>query len=250
MKKIVFHGFPIKVVSLNERNCCLSALLDTGSPISFVRADIYAKYFESSKPLKPTNITFRAVNNTPIAILGCHQAKIGLEQIPEVTLEIDLHVLTDNSLPTDIIIGRDFLNKHEVSVMFDPVVEFENNDFPEPLLQMIACSENGSDIDEITIDFDEQSKNQLKKLLIEIEKLPVEKPDDDYQVTVNLKDHSTYAYALHANSLGRSEIKLERSSTIFSSEELSKKVSPLIALALCQLKRKTARHAYVWISGR
>lgn len=51
-KKIIyFNDTPLKVIQLNDRNGSFSALLDTGSPISFVRSDVLYSIFDSSKVL-------------------------------------------------------------------------------------------------------------------------------------------------------------------------------------------------------
>ncbi|XP_026829817.1 uncharacterized protein LOC113563025 [Ooceraea biroi] len=203
---IKINGSPLKIVKFNGSDCNLFALLDTGSPVSFVRSDIYNMFFtRSAESLNPPNIMYRAVNNTPIQIYGSKEISISLEQIPAVEFKVDLHVLQDTSLATEIILGRDFLDKHNISATYRPNGFEDENDniqlFPDSLLRLLAYSEtdNSSSVEnqikDISIDFDKQVKQQLRDLLMEIEKSSVPRVDDDYCVTVHLKDESPYRYA-------------------------------------------------------
>lgn len=45
-RKIVFDSLPIKIVRIDLHSCSLVALIDTGSPVSFVRVEIYTKVFQ------------------------------------------------------------------------------------------------------------------------------------------------------------------------------------------------------------
>lgn len=71
--------------------------------------------------------------------------------------------------------------------------------FTQLLLQTDVCYTDVSAesiIDEAEIDFDCETKVSLKKIVIECENTEVPLADDEYFVSVNLKDPSTYANAL------------------------------------------------------
>lgn len=103
----------ININKLGNNNCALVALCDTGSPISLVRYNVFDKFFNGENSnLRTVDLTYKALNSRPIPLLGIRQTAICIEQIP-VNLEADLHVLTNNSLSTDLIFGRDFFKRNK-----------------------------------------------------------------------------------------------------------------------------------------
>lgn len=76
------------------------------------------------------------------------------------------------------------------------------------LLQTDVCFTNvgtESILDDCEIDFGENEKQPLKDVVIESLHANVCEVDDNYSVSVNLKDNSTYAYALRKFALKERE---------------------------------------------
>jgi len=122
-------------------------------------------------------------------------------------IEVNLLVLSSDSLSTHLVIGRDFLDQHQLTAIYYPpqiaVERFRekaelNVSFAQDLLQVAACYKPTTFRDlvqNIQIDFDLSVKKQLELLLLEINEVSVTKVKDDYQVRVNIVDPSIYAYA-------------------------------------------------------
>lgn len=112
----------MKVINLNGRDCCLHALIDTGSPISFVRANVYKRFFErAAETLRSPSSEYTALNNTVISIAGTVKSFICFEQLPDSVLEIQLKISEKDDYSNDLIIGRDFLNNRNISVLYKPM---------------------------------------------------------------------------------------------------------------------------------
>lgn len=143
---------------------------------------------------------FKAVNNTPISILGSISTVINLQSLSNYLAEINLHVLGSDSISADLIIGCDFFKYNKIKIIYNP---FENSENKLNLLHEVAFSnmnnETCNDLDSIlldfNIDFDNVIKNQLISFLKEVENSEVEIDTEDYLVKVVLKDDTTYAYA-------------------------------------------------------
>jgi len=191
----------LKISRINGTDCTLSALIDTGSPISFVKSRIFNKYFPGRdlKLMRPSR-KYKALNDEPVAIKGVIRTGIELTQLKNLLLTINLHVLEDCSIVNDIIIGRDFLETQQITVVYNPRGKTAkiNCKSLEPWLQVLAGSLDGPPdhtYDDLEIDYDSKTKTKLRDLLKQIENMSVKKIDDDYFVEVRLKDESIYAYA-------------------------------------------------------
>lgn len=115
-RQLICNGSPINIIKLGSNPCYLQALIDTGSPISFIREDAYKKCFDRSlKPL-PSSQLYKALNSTPINILGTIETLITFEQLPGLSANIKLHVIDMSSLSVDIVVGRDLLDHEGFSV--------------------------------------------------------------------------------------------------------------------------------------
>ncbi|KMQ89167.1 hypothetical protein RF55_11226 [Lasius niger] len=144
-----FHitGPLIKIDSINNISCNLNALMDTGSPVSFIGLDNFNKMFDFS----------------------------------------DL----------DVLIGRDFLEDHDLTLIFRPA-KSDAKSFTQLLLETDVCYTDvtpESIVEECEIDFGPNEKQRLKDVVSQCLNACVDFVDDDYFVTVHLKDDSPYAYA-------------------------------------------------------
>lgn len=201
-KKIVCNNSVVKVVEINDVACNSLALVDTGSPISFISASAFKKFFNSIPVLLEKSFkSYKALNDFPIAISGFFASFIKLEAFPYFSASITLHVLQNDFFSADIILGRDFLSKHEISIavksdrdetknrleLFSEVASANILDNPSNNLKDFLA--------EVEIDFDSDAKQNLIATIIEVENTKVTPVHDDFSVKIALKDESIYAYA-------------------------------------------------------
>lgn len=82
-RNITISNSPLKIIALNDRKCCLYVLLNTGSPVSFIRADVFQKFFaQDINPSRTATRKFTALNNLPLLTCGslAVKSKISFEQ--------------------------------------------------------------------------------------------------------------------------------------------------------------------------
>lgn len=92
----------VKIVKINSLICNKSALVDTGSPISFISASAFE---EISKvlgvSLKRVDRSYKSIDGHSINILGIWSTSIIVEQLPCLSALIDFHVLKSDLVSTD-----------------------------------------------------------------------------------------------------------------------------------------------------
>lgn len=105
-------------VRINEDNkrmqLIVDTLLDTGSPISFVKQEVIQDGFVSK-----TNIDqdiFRGINNTVLKIVG--EVNVTLEVDDIVQKDISLRVVPNNTMRYSMVLGRDVLKKLNFGVEY------------------------------------------------------------------------------------------------------------------------------------
>lgn len=198
--KIVSNSSTIKVDEVNGISSNLIALVDSGSPISFMCPSIFNKIFGSSSLLTVPSSQYKALDNGPIKVRGIISTSIKLEALPDTLLNGVFHVLQYKS-SAHIILGCDFLKSNKILFMLNLSQNaFENK---VHLLSHVASAEvldcqsvMDNFLSDIEIDFDSNVKKQLVNLILEINNTSVPLSDDDeYLVKVNLKDDSIFAYA-------------------------------------------------------
>lgn len=80
-KEIMLSDSELNVIILNNFHCNLSALIDTGSPISFICPSVYKKYFNIPISFCSENKKkFTAINGTSIQIIGSIFTGLTLEK--------------------------------------------------------------------------------------------------------------------------------------------------------------------------
>jgi len=88
-------------------------LFDAGSPISFVRHDIFLKLIQPCvSSLKCSNRKFVNIKGDPFDVLGVVIVDIALENFVN-TFQVELFVLQESLIAYDIILGRDFIGKQK-----------------------------------------------------------------------------------------------------------------------------------------
>jgi len=201
VKTIIASDSVIKVSAINNITCNALALIDTGSPVSFLSQSAFKKYFESgSVLLKKSDQIFRGLGNCYIPTIGSFISQITLEVFPEFTLNVTLYVLKKKEFSADFIFGRDFLSEHDIWVKIKSekdktaaTVEL----FKEiATVEVIDTSDNFQNcLTNLEIDFDITVKNKLISILSDIESSTIEPIDDNFNVQIKLKDDTVYAYA-------------------------------------------------------
>ncbi|KYM94577.1 hypothetical protein ALC62_14787 [Cyphomyrmex costatus] len=181
----------IEINSINGSNCNLSALVDTGSKVSFIKPSI-AKIFLNQQISynNPCRESFKALNNTKIEIIGSVQIEIGFSYFPNDKAKANLLILEDeNWSPTHFLLGLDFLKANELTLICDPS-NFDNNNLV--LLKQVASVETLDISDkpwsEAKTDFGETVDHKLITVLEDVHNTPVDIVKDEYCVKVNLKD--------------------------------------------------------------
>lgn len=192
----------VKVVNLNNKICSLEAVIDTGSPVSFVKPSVYLNYFESGfNLLEAQRSKFSALNDSHIAVIGKVESVICLETLPGVEFKIALNVLEKDSFSADLVIGLDFINKERLTVTYRPKDQQkvkETQPFAEILLHMDLgelTDDLESILDNCNVDFEKEIKSKWKQMVLEVANSPTTHLENDYYVKINIKDYSTYAYA-------------------------------------------------------
>lgn len=123
-----------------------------------------------------------------------------LKTLPNIVASIDLHVLKNNSAAVDMIIGRDFLSQHGISVSLklkEDEAKTRIELFSEIVLAEVVndTADNLKDsLSELEIDCNPSVKQDLVSLFQEVENAPIEPVLEDYSVKIALKDYSVYAY--------------------------------------------------------
>lgn len=195
-RSLAISNKPVKLRKINNVNCELRALVDTGSPVSFIKRETFKNLFRgSSRASEASNRKFNALNDLPIETYGSVQTEITLEQWPEKPFKVEFHILQNKGLIPDCILGRDFLAKEKITLVCD-------DESTESEIQLLACfnvstitSDYKDKLNNCEIDCSESEKCKLIKLLEEVENSDIEKIEDDYCVRINLKDKSTFAFA-------------------------------------------------------
>jgi len=110
-----------------------------------------------------------------------------------------LHILDNNILSYNLILGKDFLTDN-IFFTYTPLGEDLENRvqlFFEIATTDIDTTSNETTnvLNDITIDFDSNVKHQLINVFEQVENVNIPIMDDDYFVKVRLKDESNFAYS-------------------------------------------------------
>lgn len=196
-KKLTISNTFIKIVKLNNKECNILVLIDTGSPVSFIREDIFQEFFTLKDDFSNSAIRkFTALNNLPIQTCGSVRTQICFEQCPNSSFNVELQILKGRNCSNTVIIGRDFLINEEITVVYKPFKSLSDQIQLLPNFDICEVTDKlENKINDLHIDFEESVKTRLKEMLLNIENAERQIIDDDYSVRINLKDKSTYAYS-------------------------------------------------------
>lgn len=136
------------------------ALIDTGSPASFISLKNFYKIFKIKiDSLDPVDRKFNALPKTPINVLGKVRSRIEFRELPDRIFDVTLNVVKSDFSDLDLIIGCDFIEQHDLTLIFRPS-KVNTDTFTQTFLQMDVCFTNVSMeiIDDCEIDFDKNEK--------------------------------------------------------------------------------------------
>ncbi|XP_036138619.1 uncharacterized protein LOC118644345 [Monomorium pharaonis] len=120
-KQLTTCNNPINVTLISNVKCNISALIDTDSPVSFVREDIFRKFVSRDRAtIISSKRKFTALNNLPIDTCGVVKTRIEFEQWPGQLFNIELQIFKGKEFTNAIIIGRDFLRKEKITIVYKP----------------------------------------------------------------------------------------------------------------------------------
>lgn len=191
----------VKVTAINETNCSLDALIDTGSAVSFIRPSIFSNLINQPlNQLKAPSRSFKALNKSIIKVFGEFTFDFQLAIFPNKTFKVPFLVLEDDELFVDLILGRDFLQMYKIVIVCET---FGNENSKIQLFSEIASLDDNSQSvlpgysDETIFesDFGPSVDEKLVSLIREVENTSVIPIEDGHAITVSLKDNTTYAYS-------------------------------------------------------
>lgn len=109
----------IPVTEVASCPCDYVALIDTGSPVSFIKSCLLANLIApSADSLKPVTKMLRNLSGESIRVQGVLNTTITLRPLKNRQCNIDLYVLENNVFEGDIILGRDFLEKEKLTLIY------------------------------------------------------------------------------------------------------------------------------------
>lgn len=197
-------GTFVQVEETCGSRCELKAIMNTGSPVSFVKLNVYNKHIELFvKKLNKTNRFFVNVRGSPLNVVGVVPVELPLNVLKGKKITVNLYVIKESSFDSDIILDREFIRIHKFTLIYklhDTENEGQNAhvDLMANLPLLVEDSDPNS-ISEIMketqIDYNMETKKELIETIEEVNKEIVKPIDDGYAVKVYLKDDSTFAYA-------------------------------------------------------
>lgn len=111
----------ININGINGERCKLIALMNTGSPVSFVKFHVFERYIKSvNVALNPIRKTFRNLSKQTLDILGKVESILAIESKEKVVFEIELCMLKNDLPESDLILGHDFLVRHGLTLVYSP----------------------------------------------------------------------------------------------------------------------------------
>ena len=103
------------VASVNNQNAICQ--VDTGAPVSLISKDLLDKIENEGEqqPLSSAGYELVGVQGVPIKLYGSTRVEVKFDRVEKTYF---VEVLVAESITTDIILGRDFLQQHECCIQF------------------------------------------------------------------------------------------------------------------------------------
>ena len=126
------------IAQVNINGLSIPAMIDTGAMRSLIHHSIV------NTSISPTNIKLKSASGHLLPISGIAQTTFSFNNTP---LSHKLFVVQDDSLPTKILLGMDFLRSHSCKINTNPA-EFFVYDEPATLLSFHTAFPGLPSIDE------------------------------------------------------------------------------------------------------
>lgn len=199
-KKLELDTPFIRLDRIGNSKCNLLALVDTGSPVSFMKQSTYEKFVKpTDKPLEISKSNLRNLNDKPLQVLGIVRIALGIPKL-KTSLNVTLHVLPDSTFDGDVILGREFLNKAKLTLIVKP--NTNNNDEKVALFTNLPLciseqktSKLEQEIAKLEIDFDANVKYKLTNLILRLENRKIDTIENpEPAVRVMIRDPTIFAF--------------------------------------------------------
>ncbi|KMQ93098.1 hypothetical protein RF55_6825 [Lasius niger] len=107
LQQLVVDDPFITVDSLLGERRKLLALIDTGSPVSFIKNGVYNEFVKPAQiKLSPSNRILKNLSDQSLKTFGTVSVQIMLEKMPGILFNISMFVLNNDFFQADFILGR------------------------------------------------------------------------------------------------------------------------------------------------
>ncbi|KMQ86687.1 retroelement polyprotein, partial [Lasius niger] len=236
----------INIFRLSNNNIKICALMDTGSPVNLIKKSVYEKFFNSRELFKvKKEVSYKGINESPVLIYGKIYDQIILESMRDSWFDIVFLVVDDKTMRYDVIMSRKFLNNSNLKLIYyNNRFVFEPVTFHDKLSQDIftinVIEPKGKyDIvfDNIDNELSIQDQHDLLNTFKETDEMPVEKVNDNYYVSVYIKDHSLFRYAPRRMSIAEKNELQEIIDDLLKRSIVKPSISPYCSRVILVSKR-------------
>lgn len=131
-EKLEISNAIVEIIRINNLGCSLNALVDTGSPVSFIFCPTLKKFFGQHYNFgKPPTGSLKALNKSNIFflynVIGSLATSMTLALLPNSNFKVNLHITNDDNLSFHVILGRDFFYENKIKLMYEPSLVEETN---------------------------------------------------------------------------------------------------------------------------
>jgi len=106
-----------KVETICNRECNLRAILDMGSPVSFVKYNVYVKWIlPFVGKLVSSKRVFVNLQRNPLNVIGVVPVELTIDFLKNKRTLVNLFVIKDNAFDSDLILGREFIRQQGLTL--------------------------------------------------------------------------------------------------------------------------------------
>lgn len=178
----------------NRCTYSLSAMIDSGSPISLIKANFVP--VNACVPLTGNLQNYSGLNNSPLKVLSIFQRDV---EVQGIRVNVKFHVVPDDTMSYVALLGRDFTTLPYLNISMgktfeiSKVDEFSNDDINSEINQImhIECYDEANIFDELQINPEigkvvtEQIRDAFKTNYLDNLKLTKLEPDFEMVIAVN-----------------------------------------------------------------
>ena len=180
---------------------CLSSLLDTGSPISFVKDQFVKKLVENLD--HKVSDKFYGINRSKLIIKGTLTATVTLDgQTKENLL---LYVVPDDTMAACVVLGRDVLSQFRLRLTNDDVREESEAVNAIMNINVKSSTDNEADLLDINAEIPDSGKDRLKEIFLENYVKPERPEIPETKAELKLTLNNTQPFYFQPRRLSHSE---------------------------------------------